>query len=60
MVLDAEAFGEIADGWAVVRVESFDREQGLVLLGGEAVALGGVLAELQEARIRYRKSDSMR
>lgn len=44
----AELFGEFADGHPVATGKALDGEEGLVLLGGYAVADGGGLAESEE------------
>lgn len=48
VVLDLQAFGEFADGDMVATGKTLDGEEGLVLLGGEAGGVGGILAEAEE------------
>ena len=48
VVTQAKAFGEFADGDAVSSGKAFDGEQRLVLLRGDAGALRGFFAEMDE------------
>jgi len=48
MVTQLEPFGQFPDGDAIAFGEPLDREQSLMLLGGQARAVGGRFAEVQE------------